>query len=339
MTNNFGVEFAKLIRLKSLGMSMIPVIGAVSVIVNLSLNDFIVLFFIGVLINAVGFILNDFIDRKRDKVSPDFIDRPLVKGILTTIFVRRIVVFFILITLFSAILYFQNLIALLVLIIGSGFGILYNIYGKKIYGSDILLASAFALFCLFGMLTQSLKLSYFNIILLLLVFFQVLYFNVIEGGLKDAYNDRNTKAKTIAVKLGVVTVPEVRISLKFKLLAIVLEGIVFCLVISPFLLIPKIYQFEFWFISLGFILAIGLSFVFTMFKMLNIKIFQRNIIQYIIGIQELKRYLNYLSILSVITGVLWPIILIIVPFLWALGWMFVFKFLYRHPLPRTSKLL
>jgi len=339
MINNFGVEFAKLIRLKSLGMSMIPVIGAISVNVDLSFHDFIVLFFIGILINAVGFMLNDLIDIKRDKESPDFLERSLVKGFLTNRFVKRVIVFFIFLTLFSAILYFQNFIALLVLLIGSGLGIIYDIYGKKIYGSDIFLAMAFALFCLFGMLTQSLKLSNLSIILILLVFFQVLYFNVIEGGLKDAYIDRNTKSKTIAVKFGVVTVPEVRVPLKFKLLAIALEGIVFCLAISPFLLIPKIYHFEFWFISLGFIVTIGISFIFTMLKMFNINFFQRDIIRYIIGVQELKRYLNYLGFLSVITGFLWPIILISVPILWALVWMFLFKFLYRHPLPRTSKLL
>ena len=44
MINNFGVEFAKLIRLKSLGMSMVPVIGAISVNIYLSFHDFIVLF-------------------------------------------------------------------------------------------------------------------------------------------------------------------------------------------------------------------------------------------------------------------------------------------------------
>jgi 4-hydroxybenzoate polyprenyltransferase len=339
MTNYLGVEFAKIIRLKSLGMSMVPVIGALSVHGDLSFYDFIVLFFIGILINAVGFMLNDLIDIKRDSESSDFSERPLVKGILPTIFVKKLIVLFIVVALLSATLYFQNLFALLVLMLGSGFGILYDIYSKKIYGVDIFLAAAFALFCLFGMLTQTSRLFNFNIILLLLVFFQILYFNIIEGGLKDAYADSSTKAKTLAVKFGVGTIPEVRIPLKFRLVALGLEGIVFILTISPFLFIPNIYQFEFWFISLGFIVAIGVSYAITMFKMLTINIFQRDNLRFMIGAQELKRYLNYLGILSLIAGFLWPIILIGVPILWALVWMFLFKILYHQPLPRTSKLL
>ena len=339
MTNYLGVEYAKLIRLKSLGMSMIPVIGALSVSGDLFIRDFILLFFIGVLINATGFMLNDLIDRNRDEVSPDFEDRPMVQSILSPQLVSKLIVFFILITLITVILYFQNLLALLALIIGSGFGILYDIFGKKIYGSDILLASAFASFCLFGMLTQSGKLSSYNIILILLIFFQVLYFNVIEGGLKDAYNDRKTGAKTIAVKLEVRIIPEIKIPTKFKILALVLESIIFGLIISLFLFVTRIYEFRYWFITIIFLLIIGLSFNYTMFKMLNMKKFQRNIIRDMIGKQELKRYLIYLGLLTMITGFLWPVLLILIPVLWALVWMFIFKVMYHCPLPRTSRLL
>jgi len=264
----------------------------------------------------------------------------MVQLFLSPRLVKKLIIFFFLIVVLTVILYFQNIFALIALLIGSGFGILYDLFGKKIYGSDFLLASAFASFYIFGTLTQSNDFSSFNIIFILLIFFQVLYFNMIEGGLKDAYNDYKTGAKTIASRMGVKTKPKIIVPNNFKFIAIFLDSIIICLIISPFLFIQTIYEFGYWFIPLVFLLLVIVNSNYTMFRMLYMKKFQRDVLQKIIGIQELSRFFIYLGLLVLLTkSFLWSVFLILIPILWALIWMLIFKLIFHQSLPRTSKLL
>jgi fatty acid desaturase len=76
-----------------------------------------------------------------------------------------------------------------------------------------------------------------------------------------------------------------------------------------------------------------------MIKMLNIKFFDREKIRTEIVKQEAKRYIITAVILIAFTGFFWPIILILLPFIWAFIWFLVFKFIFHEKLARASRLL
>jgi len=331
-------EYSKLMRLKAMGVSNVAIFGALSVSGVIELHHFLLLFFIGVAFNILGFVLNDYIDIEIDKKSEDLSDRPLVKGTITKESALRLV-FFLYILIFLLAIIFWDLLSLVTLFIALILGTIYDCYGKKFLFSDIILAASIAFFCIFGALTISPKIGMLTVIIVILIFTHVLFFNIIEGGLKDAYTDQKIKARTAAVYMGVKTKPDIYIPKSFKAFAVILESTSAIIVFLPFLIIPKIYRFEFWYIQVILLIILTVSLFLTMYKMLNMKSFDRDKIRTEIVKQEAKRYIITAVILIGVTGFFWPIILILLPFIWAFIWFLIFKFIFHEKLARASRLL
>jgi len=231
----------KLIRLQILGVSTPPVVGALTVTgCSLTWKQFFPLFILGLLSQIYGFVLNDLSDIELDKTSPDLSERPLVKGTVS----KRSAIVIVLVSLVLgfgvAYGFFHNGSAIFLLLILTIMGSIYDLFGKKFVGSDLLVAGATALLCLFGAVVVSeipmgfQKIHYLTWIIVMTAFNQMLYMNIVDGGIKDADHDFKANIKTIAVAWGVRTGKKLMIPTGFKIFAVSLRSCSVLLIFIPF---------------------------------------------------------------------------------------------------------
>ena len=318
-------EYAKLIRLQSLGVSTTSVIGALAVSgFVLDPDHFIILFGIGLLAQIFGFVLNDLMDLDLDKTSSYLTERPLVKGTISKKSVTVLLTVCFILGFTITWIAYGSLLLMGVLLLITLSGSLYDCYGKKFAGSDLFVAIASGLLCLYGALATSTPLSALGLVAWIVIFtafLQMLYMNIVDGGLKDADHDFSSGVKTLAVKLGVKADPVLQIPNTFKLMAIILRGGSVVLILMPFFM--KLSGFHPWQLICLLIMTVGL-FYFVL-KMLTIKTFNRKQIGTYIRLQELIRYAMVPVMLAGRTGLLWMTILILLPLVWfALSTWFIY---------------
>ena len=162
-----------------------------------------VVFLIGLFSHLVGYILNDIADIEVDKKSTELKQKPLVSGRISKKNALLIAIIGTIITYLLTIYYFPYIRTLLILIVVTFLAIIYNFYGKKIPGSDFIVAGTVAIFCLFGASTVNEPFSNLIYFVCLVLFFDVVFINVVEGGLKDVDHDYLSGAKTLATVAGV----------------------------------------------------------------------------------------------------------------------------------------
>lgn len=331
-------EIGKLIRLQILGVSTPPVIGGLTVAGDtFTWSQFFPLFLLGLFAQIYGFVLNDLGDIELDKTSKDLSERPLVKGTVS----KKTAVFIVLISLVLgfgiAYGFFRNLSALFVLLILTVMGSIYDLFGKKFVGSDLLVAGATGLLCLFGAMVVSEsdfnfhEIDYLTWIVVTTAFIQMLYMNVVDGGIKDADHDYKAKIKTIAVELGIRANTTLTIPTGFKIFALCLRSCSILMIFTPFLIRDQR-------VSMNQIAILGLMVVviyFYMFKMLNMTRFNRDRITDCIRIQEILRYSLVPVMLGNYIGWFWCILLILIPFIWFAVSTFL---LFGKPLSRPTTL-
>jgi 4-hydroxybenzoate polyprenyltransferase len=327
-------EYARFLRLKALGVSTIAVIGALSVRGTIEVSQFLILFFIGALYNSLGFVLNDYVDLEIDKGSKELFDRPLVKKTISKKTALSIIILFYVLIISTGILFFHNFLSLLFLSLSLIFGTIYDCYGKKFFGSDVTLSVSVAFLCLFGAATASTEIRLLTIIIASIYFMHVLFFNIIEGGFKDADNDRKYGAKTTASYLGVTNQPEVNIPLTFKILTLAIEIITAIFVFLPFLIFYNIYTFDFWYIQAILLLVLTISIFISSIKMLKLKSFERKKVTIHITKQEVKRYMIIPILLIGFGNIAWILFVLLLPTIWYLSCIGIFR-----EKPFKSKLL
>lgn len=315
------VEYLRLMRIQIAGSMTLPLIyGAISVN-NLSFSVIGPLIIIGVLSGIYGFVSNDYFDVDVDKLSKDLSERSLVKGTVSKKAAVAIIIlcfFFTYATVFiffyrNHILFFEGLS---ILVVADVFAFIYNGYGKRIIGSDFLLALAQSLYFLFaafislqegnpGMLTW---------VLFILVFTQLLFMNAVSGGIKDADHDYLMNVKNIALASGVKVTPEKKVIIpkNFKAFGMVIRLFSVFLIFVPFVFYKM--KYDFWQIVLLIILVVIL--LYASILMLNIKIFDRNKLRKILVIQLFMWYFILPIMLISVIGLLYAFILIIFPFAW-----------------------
>ncbi|MDH7506799.1 MAG: UbiA family prenyltransferase [Candidatus Thermoplasmatota archaeon] len=310
-------ELLKLCRLPlSIGASVTPVIGALSVKGFLLDNlYFLPLLLLGIFSNILGFVLNDYLDIKIDEFSEELKDRPLVKKTvskktaLIIIFLCSIVIFSITIT------FFLKVLAILVLIISIVLGIFYDVFSKKLIGSETFLACSMAFFCLFGALAVSDNInSIYEIgdltwMVVLIIFFHMFIMNVFEGNLKDADFDRKAKALTIPIFLGVKINKKMHITTSFKVLIIVLKIFLVFLVFSTFFFFDL--TFWYWQVFLLILLVIGM--IWTTFKILKMNSFRLDEFAMYARRHGVFSYLLIPVMLMRFIGINWTLFLILFP--------------------------
>jgi len=202
---------------------------------------------------------------------------------------------------------------------------IYNIYGKRIIGSDFLIAITGGLLVLFGayMISVDGTLSVFTWGIFISEFSQYLFGNAVTGGLKDADHDYLRNVKNIALISGVRVTEDkkVFIPLSFKAFGM---GLRFIFVIGVFIPFALGVKYEIWEILLLTLFSIGLLLISAI--VLSIKTMERKdeIIK-LGGLMGIFRYSLIPIMLLPVTGLFYVFILIIFPIVWYMG-----EKLFRH---------
>lgn len=315
------IDYLKLMRIPGIvGLAMTPVVGALSVNV-FSLSVLAPLFFIGVISKIYGFVMNDYFDVEIDKLSKDLSERALVKGTIskkTALYIVMVCFFLGYIAVF--VFFYRDhplfYLGFVCIIISDVLGIIYNAYGKRLIGSDFLIALSECMFLLFGvfMVLSTGTPGIITWIIFILLFNEQLYMNAIAGGLKDADHDYLLGVKNIALASG-VTVKEdktMHIPLKFKAFGLGEQMFSSILVFVPFIFYGVAYSF--WQIPVLLFFAILL--LISSAKMLSIKQFKRKKIRGLIASQLFAFHFFVPIMLISIIGLLYSFLLIILPLIW-----------------------
>jgi 4-hydroxybenzoate polyprenyltransferase len=308
-----------------------PVIGALSMwnVEETPLFRLFILFFIGCLSHVYGFVLNDVIDIKIDKLSIELSSRPLVRGAITLkkatffAFVCMIISFILTILFFNNLNGFSYIIS--ILIIAYIFATIYNFISKKYLGMDIFVTGAIFLLIIFGASAASFEGLLTTPILWIVAIIgsiQVLFMNMINGAIKDIDHDEKGMAKTLPIWLGVkVKANEIYLPFSFKTIGYILETSRVSLIFLPFILLPDIFKPEIFQISLLVIFVIITY--YSIYKLFSIRKFYRYKVRKNIGIIVIFMYATTPILLYSLN----PYILIIalIPPIW-----FIFSNLLLH---------
>ena len=195
-------EYAKLSSAHfALLSAMIPLMGAIAM-GEIKFFRLLLVFIIGLFTHIYVFALNHYNDVELDRLNSELTERPLVKGTISKKHALVYIISMFLVALLLTITYL-DIVVLLLFLIGILFATLYDLFNKKIYGGDFILAASVTVGCMFGSSTVSLKFTDLTYIIWILAFIQGLNMNLVGGGLKDAVHDHIKTSKTIAVKFGI----------------------------------------------------------------------------------------------------------------------------------------
>lgn len=310
-------DYIEITRLFNMGLTAIaPVLGALSMwnVGSLKLWELFILFIIGGLAHSYGFVLNDVIDIKVDKLSKELTTRPLVRGSITRQRASLFAVSCMIGSLLLSLVFYSNLLSYLllifILIVAYIFATVYDIASKKYPGMDLFVAAAVFFLILFGASTigTPTMLSY---IVALIGGLQVLFMNMINGAIKDIDHDKAGSANTIAIRLGArIHAGIIALPVSFKTTGYFIEIIRIALIFTPFVFL-NLYP-HLWQVPLLVFLAI-LTFV-MIYKLYSIKTFDRALIRKRIGIIVIFMYATTPIMLSSLNAYI--ILVALIPPLW-----------------------
>lgn len=313
-------DYLEITRLFNMGLTAVaPVLGALSMwdVGTLSLLELFFLFIIGCLAHAYGFVLNDVIDIKVDKLSKELTTRPLVRGSITR---KRAIWFAVICMIGSFLLSFifysepqRYLLLLLILLAAYLLATVYDIASKKYPGMDLFVASAIFFLILFGASTigPPTKLAF---VVALIGGLQVVFMNMINGAIKDIDHDKEGSANTVAIRLGAkIHAGVMALPLSFKTTGFLIETGRIFLIFIPFVLFDVPAQV--WQIVVLVLLAI-LTFV-SIYKLYSIRTFDRTRIRKLIGLIVIFMYATTPIMLSSLS--IYIILVAFIPPLWFFG--------------------
>ena len=292
-------EYLKLARSFNAVLTGIsPVMGAIAM-EQYNLFTLFVLFSIGFLGHTFGFVFNDIIDYNIDKTSSEISDRPLISGTISPrnawLFALSCLILAFLIasilalnpyTLFNSIP--NNFIPILILGASAFFITLYDLISKKFPMMDILVAIGIFFFILYGASTQVSSISEITPIawfVCVLGSIQVLFMQIVAGGLKDIENDYIKGAKTTAIRFGVrMENGFLHISNTFKVLAYGLQILDVFLVFTPFIIF-SVFRQNFFLNLIQWIVLIAIAIMMFVLshRLLSMKTFKRQKARKLIG--------------------------------------------------------
>ncbi|MDG6218961.1 MAG: UbiA family prenyltransferase [Candidatus Thermoplasmatota archaeon] len=315
-------DYLVLLRFPGLGGLAIPPVIAAMTVGTFDMFSLVLLFLVGAYSSIYGFVLNDFMDIEVDKKSKDLKDRPLVSGAISkqaalwicfASIMLTFVTFFIL--FYGEMITFFRFLSVFCILIAWILGSIYDIYGKKILGSDVLVAFSISLIFLIGAFAVNKEPTLFTWIIFLLTFNNLFHMNAIEGGIKDADHDVLMNVNNIALRSGVhVENNSLFIPNRFKILGMGLRISSIILLFIPFVLFNQ--PFFIW--QIVFLIIVSILVLYFSLKLLSLKEFNRRIIRKNISIQSFLRYSLVPIMLLSIIDLVPAIILILFPFCWYL---------------------
>lgn len=310
--------WVKLLRLPGLGgLAIPPIFGALTVGVT-DPASLLILFLIGCMVAIFGFVLNDYADVKLDGLIEELRDKPLVSGVVSrtsavlVCFVTLILAFFLAALLWrGTVLSDRKMAALSMFAVAWALGTVYNLYGKKIVGSDLFVAMAMAVTFLFGALAFACP-SLLTWVVFVLTFNQTLHMNAVEGGIKDADHDPLMGVENLARVAGVsVRGSRLSIPASFQVFGVGIRLASTVLVFVPFLYGVA---FEVWQLALLVVMLAGVLLVEA--KLLRLQRFDRSRIRRLIAAASFLRYAVVPVMLMSEVGALAGLGLALLPLVW-----------------------
>jgi 4-hydroxybenzoate polyprenyltransferase len=284
-------EYLKLARSFNAVLTGIsPVMGAIAM-QQYNILSLLILFLIGFLGHTFGFVFNDIIDYKIDKSSKEISDRPLISGSISLknawIFALACIILAFVIAV-SVAYTSSNYFPLIILALSALCIILYDLISKKFPFMDMLVALGIFFFILYGASTQVQQFSDITLLawfICILGSIQVLFMQIVAGGLKDIENDYQSGAKTAAVALGVrVKNKRLYTSKSFQFLAFSIQLIDIVLIFTPFFILEKFT--ESLFLAMFQLLLLGIisgMMLFLSYQLMNMGTFKRKKARTFIG--------------------------------------------------------
>ncbi len=316
------LEYLKLFRLQTgATTALAPVIGylvlAAQTNYHISTIEIFILFGIGILMHIFEFVLNEYIDVDVDRLSPDLAEKPLVKGSISISTALYIAFGAMILSYVLTIIFFFDVWVLIMLTLAYLFGAIYDIHGKRFAGSDFTLAPWIFFFCLFGASVVSNQFTGVIYLVAGLGFFQILFNNAVEGGIKDADHDWYAGAHTLANKFGVTVrkgaliIPK---TFKFASYAIKIGHIILA-VILVILLDIRLANF----IDLIYIIIIILLILIifsTLHTFLNETDFNREKLKHIFSVHEIATFYLATILLLPLIGFIAVLGILLLPLIW-----------------------
>jgi 4-hydroxybenzoate polyprenyltransferase len=313
-------EYLVLLRFPGLGGLAIPPVIAALTVGTYELWALGLLFLLGSYSSIFGFVLNDFVDVEVDKKSKELHDRPLVSGSISqraalwicfTCIMLTFLTYFIL--FYGEEITYLRFISVILILLAWILGSIYDVYGKKIFASDVLVALSIAFIFLIGAYALNNEPTLFTWIIFILTFNNLFHMNAVEGGIKDADHDVLMNVNNIALRSGVkVEGKKLTIPLRFKALGMAVRLSSIILLFSPFIFFNQPYYL--WQIVILAVASAGV--LFFSIKLLSLKEFDRNKIRKYISIQSFLRYSLVPIMLFSVIDLIPAVILIFIPIVW-----------------------
>lgn len=316
---NRMLEYLRLLRIQTAATTALtPLIGGL-IMGQRDISLLLILLLIGFLYHIYGFVLNEYVDIDIDIKSVDLQNKPLVSGSIPKKYALMIVFLSCVGACLLTIFFLPSVLTILFLLFALLLGGIYDVFGKKIPGSDTILGGSFFSMCLMGASTVSNDFTLVTYVVCSIYFVHIVFNNAVEGGLKDVTHDRIAGAKTLATCMGVsVQQGKLGISKSFIVFAYCVKMIFIGLVV----LLGFQQEINLWseryILQVIMIVFLMIIVFFTLYKFLHLSIFDRPKLKRLFSIHEIASYFILLSVVSPMLEQWVIIFLVFLPSLWYL---------------------
>jgi len=285
-----------------------------------------ILFIIGVLSHIFTFVLNEYADIGVDEKSPRLQEKPLVSGAIPKNHALFIALLACVCVYALTIIFFQSLFPLLFLSFALLLNGIYDIIGKKISGSDLLIGGGCFFSCLFGASTVSTDFTNLVYIVSFSIFVYIVYNNAVVGGLKDVDHDFLAGAKTTPIRMGVkVADGKLVITKKFTAFTFTVKlAYIGLIVLAGFQPELNVWQSDKYMIHIVVIFLVVVIFA-TLYKFWHPPNFDRLRLIKLFAIHEVATYSLGPLIIMPLVGLKITLILIFLPLSWFLIFVALLK--------------
>jgi len=314
-------QYLRLVRPQSAaGTAMAPVLAAAALWPQYAWGyaHLASLFLVGVLVHLYGFALNEYMDLKVDRLAGALSQKPLVSGAIPPKNALYIALGFGIGAFVLGSILFPGIVTIPILGLSILLGGAYDVYSKRIPGSDILLGAWVFVFCLWGALTVAAWPTPLSWLVSILFMVQLIFQTGVSGGLKDVEHDAASGARTPPLVFGVrVEDGRIIIPAGFKAYALGLKAANIVLVFIPFFLWATPYNY----IQLGVLVAFSVMILALSVKALASKEFVRKQKMRLLLAQELLSFLLMPLLLLSVIEIRLALLFVFGPILWFMAWV------------------
>ncbi len=314
------LEYLRLFRFHAVSMETTIILIGALIMGQRDLLFLFIIFLIGFFGHICGYVLNDYADIEVDKISHELREKPLVSGTIPKN--NALIIGFVtaLISYILVIIFFPNILTILFLGLTTVLTIVYNFLGKKLPGSDAIVAATVVMF--FFMSASSIGKPLTNLVYIvgLIFLFDIIFINIVEGGLKDVDHDYLSGAKTLATVTG-VKVSDGKLITTGKFLAIsytiraIYIGMIIILGFQPEINLWTSINYPSIIVAIVAIIFMIIV-IFGSYKFLNLKLFDRSKMKKLYGGINAASGILYIVMLYPILDLGITLFLLLFPVTW-----------------------